>query len=82
MSAYLTNQKMSNKGSVMNLATNTDNKKLVHRKFPLLVRILIFLYVALMLSIIGLMIGYGILDNPFEVFRIETWEHIINLTKE
>lgn len=67
-------------GSVMNLAT--ENKKLVYRKFPLLVRILIFLYVALMLSIVGLMIGYGILDNPFEVFRIETWEHIIDLTKE
>ncbi|MBP1939928.1 DNA-directed RNA polymerase subunit beta [Phocicoccus pinnipedialis] len=64
------------------MATNTDDRKLVHRKFPLLVRILIYLYLALMLSIIGLMIGYGILDNPFEVFRIETWEHIIDLTKE
>ncbi|SDL03974.1 DNA-directed RNA polymerase subunit beta [Lacicoccus qingdaonensis] len=58
------------------------SKKLVHRRFPLVVRILLFLYIAIIVFFLGLMIGYGILDNPFEIFRIETWEHIINLTEE
>ncbi len=57
------------------------SKKLVHRRFPLVVRILLFLYIAIIVFFLGLMIGYGILDNPFEIFRIETWEHIINLTE-
>ncbi len=57
------------------------SKKLVHRRFPLVVRILLFVYIAIIVFFLGLMIGYGILDNPFEIFRIETWEHIINLTE-
>ena len=57
------------------------SKKLVHRRFPLVVRILLFIYIAIIVFFLGLMIGYGILDNPFEIFRIETWEHIINLTE-
>ncbi|AKG74784.1 DNA-directed RNA polymerase subunit beta [Salinicoccus halodurans] len=59
-----------------------QSKKLVHRRFPLIVRILLFVYVAVIIFFVGLMIGFGILDNPIEVFRLETWEHIINLTKE
>lgn len=57
-------------------------KKLVHRRFPLIVRILLYIYVAIILFFLGLMIGFGILENPLEVFRLETWEHIINLTRE
>ena len=57
------------------------SKKLVHRRFPLVVRILLFLYIATIVFFVGLMMGYGILGNPFEIFRIETWEHIINLTE-
>ncbi|WP_411842629.1 DNA-directed RNA polymerase subunit beta [Salinicoccus sp. HZC-1] len=59
-----------------------QSKKLVHRRFPLIVRILLFIYIAVIVFFVGLMIGFGILDNPIEVFRLETWEHIINLTKE
>lgn len=59
-----------------------QSKKLVHRRFPLIVRILLFVYIAVIIFFVGLMIGFGILDNPIEVFRLETWEHIINLTKE
>lgn len=59
-----------------------QTKKLVHRRFPLIVRILLFVYIAVIVFFVGLMIGFGILDNPIEVFRLETWEHIINLTKE
>lgn len=55
--------------------------KIVHRRFPMLVRLLLYIYVALMLVVIGLMIGYGILNNPFEVFRIETWQHIRDLMR-
>ncbi|WP_052254763.1 DNA-directed RNA polymerase subunit beta [Salinicoccus sp. YB14-2] len=57
------------------------SKKLVHRRFPLVVRILLFVYIAIIVIFVGLMMGYGILGNPFEIFRIETWEHIINLTE-
>lgn len=64
----------------MNMAE--QSKKLVHRRFPLIVRILLFIYIAVIVFFVGLMIGFGILDNPIEVFRLETWEHIINLTKE
>lgn len=59
-----------------------QTKKLVHRRFPLIVRILLFVYIAVIIFFVGLMIGFGILDTPIEVFRLETWEHIINLTKE
>ncbi len=59
-----------------------QSKKLVHRRFPLIVRILLFVYIAVIVFFVGLMIGFGILDNPIEVFRLETWEHIIKLTKE
>ncbi|GAB3058265.1 DNA-directed RNA polymerase subunit beta [Salinicoccus sesuvii] len=59
-----------------------QSKKLVHRRFPLIIRIMLFIYIAIIVFFAGLMIGFGILDNPMEVFRIETWEHIINLTKE
>jgi len=55
--------------------------KIFHRRFPMLVRLLLYIYVALMLVVIGLMIGYGILSNPFEVFRIETWQHIRDLMR-
>lgn len=58
-----------------------QQQKIVHRRFPLLVRILLFFYVAIVLVFLGLMIGFSILDNHFGVFRIETWEHIINLTR-
>ncbi len=64
----------------MNMAE--QSKKLVHRRFPLIVRVLLFVYIAVIVFFVGLMIGFGILDNPIEVFRLETWEHIINLTKE
>lgn len=57
------------------------SKKIVHRRFPLVVRILLFVYIAIIIFFVGLMMGYGILDNPFEIFRLETWEHIINLTE-
>lgn len=57
------------------------SKKLVHRRFPLVVRILLFVYIAIIIFFVGLMMGYGILENPFEIFRLETWEHIINLTE-
>ncbi|GAA3715435.1 MULTISPECIES: DNA-directed RNA polymerase subunit beta [Salinicoccus] len=59
-----------------------ESRKLVHRRFPLIVRILLYVYVAIIVFFVGLMIGYGILNNPMEVFRLETWEHIINMTKE
>jgi hypothetical protein len=59
-----------------------QSKKLVHRRFPLAVRLLLFIYIAIIIFFVGLMIGYGILGNPIDIFRIETWEHIINLTGE
>lgn len=59
-----------------------QSKKLVHRRFPLVVRLLLFIYIAIIIFFVGLMIGYGILSNPFEVFRLETWEHIFNLAGE
>lgn len=58
-----------------------ETSKIVHRKIPMIVRILLYLYIAILLVVIGLMIGYGILGNPFEVFRIETWQYIKDLMR-
>ena len=37
-------------------------------------------YIANFNGLVGTMIGYGILHNPFGVFKPETWQHIFELT--
>nr|WP_263315083.1 DNA-directed RNA polymerase subunit beta [Mammaliicoccus sp. Marseille-Q6498] len=51
-----------------------------HRVIPLWIKFLILLVLMVLLFIVGTMIGYGILQNPFGVFNPETWQHIFDLT--
>ncbi|GGI41263.1 DNA-directed RNA polymerase subunit beta [Mammaliicoccus stepanovicii] len=51
-----------------------------HRVIPLWIKFLILLVLMILLFIVGTMIGYGILHNPFGVFNPETWQHIFDLT--
>lgn len=51
-----------------------------HRVIPLWIKLLILLVLMILLFIVGTMIGYGILHNPFGVYNPETWQHIFDLT--
>ncbi|PTI37374.1 MULTISPECIES: DNA-directed RNA polymerase subunit beta [Mammaliicoccus] len=51
-----------------------------HRVIPLWIKLLILLVLMILLFIVGTMIGYGILHNPFGVLNPETWQHIFDLT--
>ena len=51
-----------------------------HRVIPLWMKLLILLILMVLLFVVGTMIGYGILHNPFGVFTPETWQHIFELT--
>lgn len=51
-----------------------------HRVIPLWIKLLILLVLMILFFIVGTMIGYGILHNPFGVFNPETWQHIFDLT--
>jgi len=51
------------------------------RKFPIWLRIIVILIIAIFALIAGLMVGYGVLGdgNPIEVLDMETWQHIIDI---
>ncbi|TDL95390.1 DNA-directed RNA polymerase subunit beta [Macrococcus carouselicus] len=54
--------------------------EIVHRKVPLLFTILIVLALAGLLFIVGMMLGYGVLHSPLDVFKPSTWTHVFELT--
>lgn len=51
--------------------------------FSTLLRVLIFLLLAIILFSAGLMVGYGVIGdgNPKLVFEKQTWEHILNFIR-
>ena len=51
--------------------------------FSTLVRVLIFLLLAIILFSAGLMVGYGVIGDgdPMLVFEKQTWEHILNYVR-
>lgn len=50
------------------------------KKSPLLIRLIIILIAAIVLFVIGMMIGYSILHSPFGIFDPETWTHLKEMT--
>ncbi|RAK48561.1 hypothetical protein BHX94_10835 [Macrococcoides bohemicum] len=40
----------------------------------------IVILLMLILFVIGMMIGYGILHSPMDVFKPSTWTHLLKLT--
>ncbi|HLS66174.1 MAG TPA: DNA-directed RNA polymerase subunit beta [Pseudogracilibacillus sp.] len=56
-----------------------NEKKQYHiRKFPIWLRMIVVVILAIIALIAGLMFGYGVLGdgNPFDVLQKDTWFHI------
>lgn len=51
------------------------------RAFPIWLRIIVILLLAVAALMAGLMIGYGLIGdgNPMDALKIETWQHIIDI---
>jgi len=54
------------------------------RLFPILIRLVIVIALALGSLIIGLMVGYGVIGdgNPQDALKKETWTHIIDIVTQ
>ncbi|WP_323704244.1 DNA-directed RNA polymerase subunit beta [Mammaliicoccus sp. Dog046] len=63
-----------------NRVETVQGVEIEHRVIPLWIKFLILIVLMIILFIVGTMIGYGILQNPFGVFNPETWQHIFELT--
>lgn len=57
-----------------------DGTEVIHRRIPILLTVGVVLLLMLILFVVGMMIGYGILHSPFDIFRPSTWTHLIKLT--
>lgn len=54
--------------------------EVIHRRIPIMVSIIVVLLLMMLVFVLGLMIGYGILHSPFDIFRPSTWTHLLKLT--
>jgi DNA-directed RNA polymerase subunit beta len=54
------------------------------RLIPIWLRVLLVLILMAVSTIVGLMIGYGVIGsgNPFDVLDRSTWQHIIDLVEK
>lgn len=59
-------------------------KKQRIRVFPIWLRIIVVIILAIAALALGLMFGYGIMGdgNAMDVFKTETWQHILNIVKQ
>lgn len=59
-------------------------KKLRTRKFPIWLRIIVVLLLAVGCLVVGLMVGYGVIGdgNPTDALDKTTWQHIIDIVKK
>lgn len=88
------NQRKSGKSSEVKQSTATTrkaqkkkqkeerkNKIPRSRIFPIWLRMIVILLLAVSALVAGLMIGYGVIGdgNPTDVLKKETWQHIIDL---
>lgn len=51
------------------------------RKFPLWLRVILFILAVLVVIVIGVLIGYSVLGggSAADVFKVETWTHIFDI---
>lgn len=54
--------------------------EVVHRTVPIYITLLIIFVLMFVLFIVGMMIGYGILHSPIDIFKPSTWQHLKELT--
>lgn len=61
--------------------TRKRKKKLRIRKFPILLRIIVIMLLAIGCLILGLMVGYGIIGDGdmMDVLDKQTWQHIVDI---
>jgi hypothetical protein len=51
------------------------------RMFPIWLRIIVVLSLAVTALVVGLMVGYGVIGdgNPIEALKVDTWQHLIDI---
>ncbi|MGZ9849920.1 DNA-directed RNA polymerase subunit beta [Macrococcus psychrotolerans] len=54
--------------------------EVVHRTVPIYITLSIIFALMIVLFIVGMMIGYGILHSPIDIFKPSTWQHLKELT--
>lgn len=57
-----------------------NGTEVIHRRVPILFMASIIILLMMILFVIGMMIGYGILHSPMDVFKPSTWTHLLKLT--
>lgn len=59
-------------------------KKVRIRKFPIWLRIIVILILAVLSLMVGLMVGYGVIGegNAVDALKVETWQHIIDIVQK
>lgn len=57
-----------------------NGTEVIHRRIPILLTVCIVILLMIILFVIGMMIGYGILHSPMDVFKPSTWTHLLKLT--
>ncbi|MBP3039052.1 DNA-directed RNA polymerase subunit beta [Bacillaceae bacterium Marseille-Q3522] len=57
------------------------SEKIRIRLIPIWLRVIIVVILIIISACLGAAFGYGVLGggNPLDVFKIETWQHIIDL---
>lgn len=60
------------------------NKRPRRRIFPIWLRIIVIVLLAVSALAAGLVVGYGVLGdgNPSDALKMETWQHIIDIVKK
>jgi DNA-directed RNA polymerase subunit beta len=61
-----------------------ENKRIRIRLIPIWARILLVLFFMAVSTLIGLVVGYGVIGsgNPADVLDKSTWQHIIDLVEK
>ncbi|WP_414045684.1 DNA-directed RNA polymerase subunit beta [Macrococcus equi] len=57
-----------------------NGTEVIHRRVPILLTVFIVLVLMVILFVVGMMIGYGILHSPIDIFKPSTWTHLFKLT--
>ncbi len=57
-----------------------NGTEVIHRRIPILFMVSIIILLMMILFVFGMMIGYGILHSPMDVFKPSTWTHLLKLT--
>ena len=60
--------------------TQIGDTEVIHRTVPIYVTLIFVLVLMAIIFIIGMMIGYGILHSPIDIFKPSTWQHLRELT--